>query len=112
MNKLLLLFFVSINTIFSQYSLEFEKYRKQFPEAHVVRINESTTIDIELISGEIVIDEHIDYENILLSNTSNFATKNQVSYSSFSEISDLKASSYNFNAVSYTHLTLPTIYSV
>lgn len=96
------IFFALIfNNCLAQFSTDYKKYKEEFPNAHLVRINELKEVEIKLINDELLIEEKIEAESILLSKSAKFASKGELAYSSFSTIENLKASAINFEEGKY-----------
>lgn len=96
-----LLFLLISNLSWGQYSDEFERYKKIYPKEDRVRLNIQTTIRLKMVKGELEIEVDQLEEDIYLNENANFYSKDFVSYSSFFELYDLKASSFSLENGKY-----------
>ena len=83
-------FLLSVNCITAQFSSDYEKYKSKYPNSHMVRLNNFTSVEIKLQGNKIIIKEDIIEEDILLSKSAQFSAKEELSYSSFVSIENLK----------------------
>ena len=86
---------VSINT-FGQHSPEFILSKKTFPDASSVRLNEVTIIRASIKNDKIIISQEFLEEDLYLDESATLASKREVSFSSFFEMVEIEASSFEF----------------
>lgn len=99
-NLLVFLVFI-VTTSQAQFSEEYYALKKKYPNDHSINLNDEVTIDIKLVDGEIAIKESVLEERIYLSQLANFGAKQEINFSSFSSIDNLKAASYVFDGKKY-----------
>ena len=85
----------------AQFSDEYYAFKKKYPNDHSINLNERVTIDIKLTNGQIAINESVLEERMYLSKLANFGAKQEINFSSFSTIADLKAASYVYDGKKY-----------
>lgn len=88
----LLIFLYSI-TSFGQYSQEYQKYKKQYPEDSFVRLQQETTFNLKVVKGKIKITRETFEEDLFLSESANMNSKNSLSYTTFFELKEINAAS-------------------
>ncbi len=101
--KALLLFAAAVYTgpVFSQLAPEVEMYRGQYANAHVVRLQQETNLEINLKSGKLEIDQtHIE-EDLYLDDAAVSNSRRSLHFSSFFEMGDIEASSFLFEGSKY-----------
>jgi len=96
----------SFGILSAQFSEEYHKLKKKFPESHSVTLNEEVAISINLVEGKLQIEESTANEHIYLSKFANFGAKQEIGFSSFSEIKDIKAATYVFKEKKYIKNTV------
>ena len=97
----LVLLFTTLN-FNAQYSEEFLKYSKAYPESSKVRLQQKIEIRIEEKNGQIFIRQNVLEEDLFLNESATYNSKNRLSYSSFFELDKIEASSFNFNNGKYS----------
>ena len=100
----LLLLTLTVNTIFAQFSPEYTQYKKLFPDDDKVQLYNETNITINIVKGKLQLTSSYQEENLLLNNKANFYTEESISYSTFFEADNLKASSFLFDKGKYKEL--------
>jgi hypothetical protein len=100
--KITFIFLLFFQTIFSQYSEDFYKYSKLFPESQKVRLLQETIITIKLDDGKLNIEEENIEEDLYLNESATFNSKSSLRFSSFFEKKSIQASSYSFQEGKYT----------
>ena len=100
-SKLFVLLILVTASLQAQFSEEYNALKKKYPNDHSINLNEEVTIDIKLVDGEIAIKESVLEERIYLSKLANFGAKQEINFSSFSTIDNLKAASYVFDGKKY-----------
>lgn len=86
---------------FSQVSPEVGTYRNLFPNAHTVRLNQATLIDISIKDGEVDIIQEIVEEDLYLDESATHKSNRSVTFSSFFEMQEMEASSFVFDKNKY-----------
>jgi len=76
---LIFLLFISWSLI----SQDLEKYKKQYPNDDIVRLQQETIINIKLNNGEFTIHKEVFEEDLYLNNSANYNSKRSISYSTF-----------------------------
>lgn len=101
--KLIIGTFFILNSISikAQYSNEFLKYSKQFPEASIVRLQQETIINITQSKEGLKINKQIFEEDLYLNETATYNSKNTLKFSSFFELENIEASSFLFTDGKY-----------
>lgn len=94
-------FFSCINFSYSQLSNDYYTYKKLYPNESKVCINSSTNFIISIVKGKLIIEESYNEENMYLNSNANHFSEDEISYSSFFELKDLKAASYSFEKSKY-----------
>lgn len=103
-NILTVFFVLQTITLLSQYSEQYHKFKDLYPDEDKVHLISETNVFIEIVNGEIEIKSKFFEEDLYLNNKANFYTKKSISYSSFFEISNLKASTSYFKKGKYKKL--------
>lgn len=94
-------FFSCIKFSYSQFSNEYFTYKKLYPDENKVCINSSTNFIISIVNDKLIIVENYSEENIYLNSSASHFSEDEISYSSFFELKDLKAASNNFENGKY-----------
>ena len=97
----LVLLFTTLN-LNAQYSKEFLKYSKAYPESSRVRLQQNIEIRIEENNGQILISQNVLEEDLFLNESATYNSKNRLSFSSFFELDKIEASSFNFSNGKYS----------
>jgi len=103
----IIIFFVSCNC-FSQYSSEYEIYKHKYPNAHSVRLNQETLIEVTLANDEINISQKFTEENLYLDDSATYNSKGSLDFGAFLEISDIEASSFSYEGGKYRETKVKT----
>ena len=99
-----IIFFFSSNCLYSQFSDEYYLFKKLFPNENKVCINATTNFIITIVNEELKIEEDYFEENIYLNSSANHFSEDEISYSSFFELKDIKASSHYFDKKKYNQI--------
>ena len=76
-------------------SQDLEKYKKQYPNDDIVRLQQETIINIKLNNGEFTIHKEVFEEDLYLNNSANYNSKRSISYSTFFNLDKIEASSFS-----------------
>lgn len=87
-----------------QFSDEYLKYKSDYHDDDKVRLTESTFVTIKMNGDEVQIDVNYNEQDLYLNKKAAFYTDESISYSTFYEVSDVKASSLVFNNGKYKEL--------
>jgi len=88
---LIFLSFISSSLI----SQDLEKYKKQYPNDDIVRLQQETIITIKLNNGAFTIHKEVYEEDLYLNNSANYNSKRSISYSTFFNLDKIEASSFS-----------------
>ncbi|MFL1012390.1 DUF3857 domain-containing protein [Flavisericum labens] len=99
-NLLCLSYFCS----FAQESAEFNLYKKLYPNAKSVRVNQNTMVTIKLNSGKIDITQEFFEEDLYLDEGANYNSKKALNFSSFFELDKVEASSFTYSDGKYKEI--------
>ena len=88
---LIFLSFISCSLI----SQDLEKYKKQYPNDDIVRLQQETIITIKLNNGAFTIHKEVYEEDLYLNNSANYNSKRSISYSTFFNLDKIEASSFS-----------------
>ena len=88
---LIFLSFISSSLI----SQDLEKYKKQYPNDDIVRLQQETIITIKLNNGSFTIHKEVYEEDLYLNNSANYNSKRSISYSTFFNLDKIEASSFS-----------------
>ena len=92
----------------AQQSSEYKVYKEQYPDSHSVRLNQETLIRISLKNDEIGITQEILEEDLYLDEAATYGSKEALSFSSFFEIDNIEASSFNYENGKYKESKVQT----
>lgn len=95
-----LFFMVSLHT-FAQYSQEFNQHKTAHPNAHLIRLNQETTVTIKLNDEHLDITQHFLEEDLYLDEAATYGSKRAINFSSFFELEKIEASSFAFKNGKY-----------
>jgi len=76
-------------------SQDLEKYKKQYPNDDIVRLQQETIITIKLNNGAFTIHKEVYEEDLYLNNSANYNSKRSISYSTFFNLDKIEASSFS-----------------
>ncbi|MEN8138393.1 MAG: transglutaminase-like domain-containing protein [Bacteroidota bacterium] len=79
----------------------FNHLKKKYPSTNVVRLNREVIIDIAIKDNDIVIEKTSIDENLFLDESATQFSKESIGYSSFFQIEDVEASSFNIENGEY-----------
>ncbi len=100
--KLLTLLLVLLpSLLWGQFSEEYTKYKEEFPEKDMIYLQRNLQVVVESDSDSLKVSSSIDEESLLLSNRAQFFTEDEISYSNFFEVDNIKASSFKFEKGKY-----------
>ena len=105
---LLVVLLFSISEISAQFSSDFNKYSKLYPDASRVRLQQETIITIETDKDDIKITQEFLEEDLFLNESATYNSKNRLSFSSFFELGKIKASSFFYNTDKYIETEVKT----
>ena len=100
----LVLFFMILESGFAQYSPDFIEFKKQFPEDSKIGLQQETIITIEIINKELVIKQEFIEEDLYLDESASFKSKETLSFSSFFELDEIKASTLSYDNGKYNSI--------
>ncbi len=95
---------ICTHSLFGQFSDEYNKYKRLFPDESKICINSNTDFIISLVNGNLKIEENFSEENIYLSSGASHFSEDEITYSSFFELMDIKAASYSFEKGKYNEV--------
>ncbi|WP_299156664.1 DUF3857 domain-containing protein [uncultured Tenacibaculum sp.] len=95
------IFFLLSITVYSQYSEEYKKYSKQYPNSRKVRLNQEIIITIKLTGEEFDIKQEFIEEDLYLNESATYGSKKVLKYSSFFELEKISASSFSYEKGKY-----------
>lgn len=98
---LILCFFINKINSFAQFSDEYLKYKLVYPNENKVCLNATTTFSISIAGDDLKIEEQYTEENIYLNSNANHFSEDELSYSSFIDLKNIKASSFSFKDGKY-----------
>lgn len=87
--------------IHAQYSPEFLKYSKLYPEEARVRLYQETIITITANNGELEINQKFKEEDLYLNESASYNSKASLNFSAFFELGEIEAASLTFNGDKY-----------
>ncbi len=93
---------------FAQHSSEYKVYKEQYPNSHSVRLNQETLIRITLKNDKIGITQEFLEEDLFLDEAATYRSKETINFSSFFEIDNIEASSFNFENGKYKESKVET----
>ncbi|SRX73406.1 DUF3857 domain-containing protein [Aequorivita antarctica] len=85
----------------AQYSDIFQNYKEKYPEASFVRLNQESNLFITIKNGNIDIVEKNVEENLYLNESATQGSKQSLNFSSFFELEEIEASSFNYEDRKY-----------
>ncbi|MGJ8745546.1 transglutaminase-like domain-containing protein [Polaribacter sp.] len=98
----LIAFFLLVATgLNAQYSKEFLKYSKLYPEAARVRLHQETIITIETGKEGLEINQEFIEEDLYLNESATYNSKNTLNFSAFFEMNEVEASSMSYEDNDY-----------
>ncbi len=96
LQALLGIFLLISTTLQAQYSETFQKYKQQHPDESKVRLNQESNLFIRLDNGTFdILQEHIE-EDLYLNEAATQGSQQSLTFSSFIELADIEASSFNY----------------
>ncbi|WOD44797.1 DUF3857 domain-containing protein [Hwangdonia lutea] len=101
MHKIFLTFLLIGVASFAQESKEFNLYKKLYPNAKAVRLNQQTTVRIKLDAETINITQEFLEEDLYLDESANYSSKKALNFSSFFELDKVEASSFTYTDGKY-----------
>jgi hypothetical protein len=103
--RILLFTFLAIGFYsFAQESEEYNLYKKLYPNAKSVRLNQHTTVTLKLEAENINITQEFLEEDLYLDESATHNSKKALSFSSFFELGNVEASSYTFTDGKYKEI--------
>jgi len=105
MKHIIFLIFIVNFSVNAQYSNEYINYKNKYPDAHAVRLNQERTVRIKLdAKGVNISQEFLEEELYLDKSATSTRSKKSINFSSFFELEDVEASSFNFEDGKYKEL--------
>lgn len=99
---ILLLILVFISQVYlGQYSESLNKYSLLYPKNQSISLEENYEIRIQFNDDEITIIEDQDIETLYLDASAKYQSEDAISYSSFFDIENIEASTFNFDGKKY-----------
>ncbi|UKM65409.1 DUF3857 and transglutaminase domain-containing protein [Flavobacteriaceae bacterium GSB9] len=86
---------------FAQESAEFNLYKKLYPNAKSVRVNQNTMVTIKLNYGKLDITQEFFEEDLYLDEGASYNAKKALNFSSFFELDKVEASSFTYSDGKY-----------
>lgn len=84
-----------------EFSAEYLQYKSTYPESAAVDLKDYQSIFIDFKNGELVITYDDFSEKLYLDRRAKFGTESSISYSSFTTLKDIEASSFSFENGKY-----------
>jgi transglutaminase-like putative cysteine protease len=100
----LIIFCLVIGNSFAQNSEEYNRYKKLYPKAKSVRVNQETMVTLKLNAGKIDITQEFIKEDLYLDESANYNSKKALSFSSFFELDKVEASSFSYEDGKYKEI--------
>tara|TARA_R110002073_G_scaffold313380_2_gene485240 strand:- start:258 stop:2174 length:1917 start_codon:yes stop_codon:yes gene_type:complete len=105
MKRIFFLFLFTICfTITAQNSQEYEKYKKLYPNATFVRLQQEIVIKIKLKNDQITISKEVFEEDLYLNESANYNSKRSLSYSTFFDLEKIEATSLDYQNGAFKEL--------
>ncbi len=92
----LILFIISVFGVSAQYSEEFNLYKKKYPDAKIIRLQNETIISVQLKNNAVDITQAFLEEDLYLDESATYGSKRALNFSAFFEMESVEASSFNF----------------
>ena len=97
----LLFLLLSLSSFAQEYSEEFHNYKQEYPDASFVRLNNEVNLTLEVKNGKIEIEQENIEEDLYLTESAKYGSKRSLEFSSFFELSDIEASSFQYDSNKY-----------
>jgi len=104
MRLFLFLFCLTILNGTAQESKEYNLYKKLYPNAKSVRLNQNSTVTIKLNADKIDITQEFIEEDLYLDESANYNSKQALNFSSFFELNKVEASSFTYTDGKYKEI--------
>ncbi|QVY67550.1 transglutaminase domain-containing protein [Polaribacter sp. Q13] len=98
---LITLFLFLVSSLNAQYSADFLRYSKLYPEAARVRLQQETTITIAVVNDSLQINQEFTEQDLYLTDAANYNSKNTLNFSTFFELTKIEASSFSYENNEY-----------
>ncbi len=85
----------------AQYSEVFQEYKDKYPDASVVYLNQESNLFITVNNGTFDITQKTIEENLYLNESATQGSQRSLNFSSFFELEEIQASSFNYNDNKY-----------
>ena len=111
MKKVQMVLFVFLGLCFTmqaQKSKEFLTYKKAYPNAIFVRLQQETTYNIKLKDDKINITKQVFEQDLYLSDLANANSQKSLSYSTFYDLDKIEASSFTYQNNTYKEIPVKT----
>ncbi len=99
--NLIFVFLFVVTNLNAQYSSEFLKYSKLYPESARVRLHQETIITIETGKNGLEINQEFIEEDLYLNESATYNSKSRLNFSTFFELNEIEASSLIFQDGKY-----------
>lgn len=99
--SLIIIFLLVVTGLQAQFSPEFLKYSKLYPEASRVRLHQEMIITIEANKEGLEINQEFIEEDLYLNESATLNSKSQLNFSAFFEMNNVEASSLSFEGNNY-----------
>lgn len=93
---------------YAQYAPEYRMYKDKYPNAHTIRLNQETSIQIKLNNGKLDVLQQDIEEDLYLDESAKFGSKKSLNFSSFFELEAIEASSFIFEKDKYKETKVET----
>jgi len=89
-------FLCFVTSLNAQYSAEYLKYHKLYPEDGRVRLQQETIITVSVVNDSLQIDQEFLEEDLYLNDAATYNSKNTLNFSAFFELKNIEASSFSY----------------
>lgn len=93
---------------YAQYAPEYRMYKDKYPNAHTIRLNQETSIQIKLNNGKLDVLQQDIEEDLYLDESAKFGSKKSLNFSSFFELEEIEASSFIYEKDKYKETKVET----
>ncbi len=85
----------------AQYSEEFSRLKKKYPDASFVRLLDEVNISVKLKNNQLEIKQHFLEEDLFLDESATYGSKKSLDFSTFFELESVEATSYQYKNGKY-----------
>ena len=100
-SSLIALFLFVVSGLYGQYSADFLKFSKLYPEDTKIRLQQETVITIEVTKFGLEINQGFVEEDLYLNESATYNSKSRLNFSTFFELNEIEASSLSFENSEY-----------